>query len=207
MGLGLSLLVAVTSFLAAPSLDPDSGRDSQYLETLVFNTSLPAFIETLHSKSAMLGWFDQSSDLCSAPIIGSTGRSFDFAQACERHDFAYRNYKLLDKKYSCFVGGTVPTGCGLTNAFAPTCLLTVAHVQYGIARSVVLGRKFFSAQFVSLADCRTSSLSGQYPRELNGHYFRKKFTCFSPLAFNLCETRSFNGFARSNIFLSDVGDQ
>jgi len=43
------------------------------------------------------------------------------------------------------VGGTVPTGCGLTNAFAPTCLLTVAHVQYGIARPVVLGRKFFSA--------------------------------------------------------------
>ena len=39
MGLGLSLLVAVTSFLAAPSLDPDSGRDSQYLETLVFHTS------------------------------------------------------------------------------------------------------------------------------------------------------------------------
>ncbi len=102
MGLGLSLLVAVTSFLTAPSLDPDSGRDSQYLETLVFHTSLPAFIETLHSKSAMLGWFDQSSDLCSAPIIGSTGRSFDFTQACERHDFAYRNYKLLDKKYSCF---------------------------------------------------------------------------------------------------------
>ncbi|MBJ7426381.1 MAG: hypothetical protein JHD22_05530, partial [Ilumatobacteraceae bacterium] len=99
MGLGLSLLVAVTSFLAAPSLDPDSGRDSQYLETLVFHTSLPAFIETLHSKSAMLGWFDQSSDLCSAPVIGSTGRSFDFTQACERHDFAYRNYKLLDKKY------------------------------------------------------------------------------------------------------------
>ena len=46
-------------------------------------------------------------------------------------------------------------------------LLTVAHVQYGIARYVVLGRKFFFALFVSLTDCRTSSLSGQYPRELN----------------------------------------
>ena len=105
------------------------------------------------------------------------------------------------------VGGTVPTGCGLTNAFAPTCLLTVAHVRYGIARSVVLGRKFFFAQFVSLADCRTSSLSGQYSRELNGHYFREKFECFSPLALNLHETSSFNGFARGNILFSDVSDQ
>ncbi|MEI8391090.1 MAG: phospholipase A2 [Actinomycetes bacterium] len=102
MGFGLSLLVAVTSFLTAPSLDPNSARDSQYLETLVFNTSLPAFIEILHEYPTRLGWFDQSSDLCSAPIIGSTGRSFNFTQACERHDFAYRNYKLMDTKYSCF---------------------------------------------------------------------------------------------------------
>ena len=35
--------------------------------------------------------FDWSSDGCSAPVLGSTGRSFDFTLACNRHDFAYRN--------------------------------------------------------------------------------------------------------------------
>lgn len=34
---------------------------------------------------------DWSSDGCSAPVLGSTGRSFDFTLPCRRHDFAYRN--------------------------------------------------------------------------------------------------------------------
>jgi len=34
-------------------------------------------------------------DGCSAPVLGSTGISYDFTEACERHDFAYRNYKKL----------------------------------------------------------------------------------------------------------------
>jgi hypothetical protein len=38
---------------------------------------------------------DWSSDECSAPVVGSTGASFDFTDACLRHDFGYRNYRRL----------------------------------------------------------------------------------------------------------------
>jgi len=40
---------------------------------------------------------DFSTDGCSAPVVGSTGISFDFADACLRHDFGYRNYKDLGR--------------------------------------------------------------------------------------------------------------
>ena len=38
---------------------------------------------------------DYSTDLCSAPLVGSSGASFDFTAACLRHDFGYRNYDRL----------------------------------------------------------------------------------------------------------------
>jgi hypothetical protein len=38
---------------------------------------------------------DWSTDECSAPVVGSTGASFDFTEACLRHDFGYRNYRRL----------------------------------------------------------------------------------------------------------------
>lgn len=38
--------------------------------------------------------FDATTDGCSAPVLGSDGRSFNFRLPCERHDFAYRNYLL-----------------------------------------------------------------------------------------------------------------
>ncbi len=38
---------------------------------------------------------DYSDDECSAPVVGSKGLSFDFTEACERHDFGYRNSKRL----------------------------------------------------------------------------------------------------------------
>jgi hypothetical protein len=38
---------------------------------------------------------DYSTDLCSAPLVGSSGASFDFTEACLRHDFGYRNYDRL----------------------------------------------------------------------------------------------------------------
>jgi hypothetical protein len=38
---------------------------------------------------------DWSTNLCSAPLVGSTGASFDFTEACLRHDFGYRNYRRL----------------------------------------------------------------------------------------------------------------
>lgn len=38
---------------------------------------------------------DWTTDGCSAPVVGSSGVSFDFTDACLRHDFGYRNYKKL----------------------------------------------------------------------------------------------------------------
>src|SRR5688500_11712487 len=38
---------------------------------------------------------DYSTDECTAPVVGSSGRTFDFTEACLRHDFGYRNYGRL----------------------------------------------------------------------------------------------------------------
>jgi hypothetical protein len=59
-------------------------------ETLLFRTSLPAFVAAANSKThdVRLDW---TTDGCSAPIVQSTGRSFDFYNACRRHDFGYHN--------------------------------------------------------------------------------------------------------------------
>ena len=59
-------------------------------ETLLFRTSLPAFVAIADTAThdVRLDW---STDGCSAPIVQSTGRSFDFYNVCRRHDFGYRN--------------------------------------------------------------------------------------------------------------------
>ena len=93
--------MAVSSFLTAPSLNPDPIRDSKRLETLVFSTTLRDFVALSHQHPESDNWFDWSTDLCSAPLVGSSGRSFDFTEPCLRHDFAYRNFKLMDQRYSC----------------------------------------------------------------------------------------------------------
>jgi hypothetical protein len=62
---------------------------------LVFDTPLADFVRTATSPSRdrRLDW---RTDLCSAPVIESSGRSFDFSRACRRHDFAYRNLSRMD---------------------------------------------------------------------------------------------------------------
>ena len=59
-------------------------------ETLLFRTSISAFVNIANEQNhdVRLDW---SSDGCSAPVVHSTGRSFDFTNACRRHDFGYRN--------------------------------------------------------------------------------------------------------------------
>ena len=81
-----ALVVASTTALASPI---------EVAERLVFRTSLDAFVQTADSerRDSRLDW---STDGCSAPVIESTGRSFDFTDACRRHDFAYRNIARLD---------------------------------------------------------------------------------------------------------------
>ena len=63
--------------------------------SLVFQKSLKTFISSADraNRDQRLNW---TTDGCSAPIIGSSGRTFNFYDACRRHDFAYRNFLRLD---------------------------------------------------------------------------------------------------------------
>jgi hypothetical protein len=101
----LRLLVVATSFLAVqnpPLAHGRSGRDPaadlRHVERLLYAVPLAEFIRIVSAGDA---WFDVSTDWCSAPLVGSTGRTFDFRSACSRHDFGYRNLKLLDSRYNC----------------------------------------------------------------------------------------------------------
>ncbi len=107
------VLVAVTSILtvltpsAQPTIASLGSRESEtgYLDELMFHTSLANFIAIAADRvgpdsragDTSLDW---STDLCSAPGIRSTGRSFDFGDACRRHDFGYRNSVLLEQRWS-----------------------------------------------------------------------------------------------------------
>jgi Prokaryotic phospholipase A2 len=96
----LRVLVAVTSVLTVAS--PASAgplhtapTDLATIERLMYATPLASFVAAVgHDR-----WFDWSTDLCSAPLVGNTGRSFNFTNACRRHDFGYRNLQLVDRSY------------------------------------------------------------------------------------------------------------
>lgn len=103
----LRVLVAVTIVLtatiastataaAAPVHDP--GTDLLRVELLLYSTSMGDFVAVATRGDV---WLDMTTDFCSAPLVGTTGRSFDFHGPCRRHDFGYRNLKLLDRRYSC----------------------------------------------------------------------------------------------------------
>lgn len=79
---------------ACLSVSPSSRPPQDVARSLVFDRSLSAFIATADSRDRdpRLDW---STDGCSAPVVGSTGRTFDFYDACRRHDFAYRNFRTL----------------------------------------------------------------------------------------------------------------
>jgi Prokaryotic phospholipase A2 len=84
-----SILVAAC-MSAAPPPAPDV-----VARALVFNKSLVTFIKIADSdtRDARLTW---TTDGCSVPVLGSTGRTFNFFNACRRHDFAYRNLRKID---------------------------------------------------------------------------------------------------------------
>ncbi|MGD9999149.1 MAG: phospholipase A2 [Ilumatobacteraceae bacterium] len=98
----LSVLVAVTSFLtvsspaSAGSAHTATG-DLAYIRRELYSVSITQF--TADANSTGDRWFDWSTDWCSAPLVGSTGRSFDFRASCRRHDFGYRNLQLLERRY------------------------------------------------------------------------------------------------------------
>ena len=74
-----------------------SAPDRGIVDRLVFDTPLKRFrIERTRAKR-IHRWLITSTDGCSAPIVGSSGRSFNFRLACERHDLAYANYSVLSR--------------------------------------------------------------------------------------------------------------
>jgi hypothetical protein len=102
MGPILTILVAVTSVLTAPSITvAEPSITAGRVEVLMFRTPIDSFVATSRSPRPIDRTLDWNTDQCSAPLIGSTGRSFDFTAACLRHDFGYRNYKMLDRTYNC----------------------------------------------------------------------------------------------------------
>ena len=106
MGIAQTALVAVSSFLTVIAslvtvAEPNQNRDLTYIESIAFNISLRDFDRSRFIWRRQQPWFDWTTDGCSVPIVGSEGRSFNFASACRRHDFGYRNLKLLDRRYNC----------------------------------------------------------------------------------------------------------
>ena len=105
----LAVLVAVTSFLTvllpdtghaspAPARHPrDAASEWTFVQRELFGINLTQFVAD--ARAALDPRFDWSTDYCSAPILGDTGLSFNFRNPCRRHDFGYRNLKLLDRRY------------------------------------------------------------------------------------------------------------
>ena len=100
-----AVLVAVTSVLtvvtpAAAGRQPNAAHsasiDCAYVLHEVYEVPLRDFVATVTIGDR---WFDWSSDGCSAPLVGDTGLSFNFRDPCRRHDFGYRNLKLIDMRY------------------------------------------------------------------------------------------------------------
>lgn len=103
MGIVLSMLVAVTSVMPAqlPPVALTVKQPNPLLSNIdavrhiEFDLDIVTFTRQRFALRRQYPNLDWSNDGCSAPIIGSEGRSFDFRTACDRHDFGYRNFKKL----------------------------------------------------------------------------------------------------------------
>ena len=99
----LSVLVAVTSFLTAPSPASAGSVHSATADLAYIQRDAVRRVDRPTSPAAANAtgdrWFDWTTDWCSAPLVGSSGRSFDFHAPCRRHDFGYRNLRLLERRY------------------------------------------------------------------------------------------------------------
>jgi hypothetical protein len=103
MGIVLSMLVAVTSVLPA-QLPPvalaitqpnPALSDIDAVRHIEFDLDIVTFTRQRFSLRRQYPALDWTTDGCSAPIVGSEGKSFNFRSACDRHDFGYRNFKNL----------------------------------------------------------------------------------------------------------------
>ena len=108
----IAVLVAVTSVLTVVSPASAGPRslhghiptprghsavsDWAFVRHELFDLPLGRFIADAATADR---WFDWSTDFCSAPLLGNTGHSYNFRNACRRHDFGYRNLRLLEHRY------------------------------------------------------------------------------------------------------------
>jgi len=94
-----TVLFSVATVVAPPpgALPPghDPSADAVVVSQLVFGTDLDAFVKGRGAARRLHPHLDWTTDGCSAPVVGSSGRSFNFRSACVRHDFAYRNFARL----------------------------------------------------------------------------------------------------------------
>lgn len=86
-------IMPVRQAIATPSID-----ELHVVDHLVFSAPLQSFRRDRARAKRRHPWLTATTDGCSAPLIGSTGASFNFRLACERHDFAYANYPLLMRR-------------------------------------------------------------------------------------------------------------
>ncbi len=105
MRLRLALLVAVTSVLTVVSpaaagprnaLVHTAAGDFSFVQHELYDLSMRDFLTAIATGDR---WYDWSNDGCSAPLVGDTGVSFNFRNPCVRHDFGYRNLKLLERRW------------------------------------------------------------------------------------------------------------
>jgi Prokaryotic phospholipase A2 len=117
MRVHLAVLVAVTSLLTVLSPAPTGSAsestatsppeavhsatsDLAEVKRIMYTLTLDEFVAAADAGASVIdSWFDWTTDWCSAPLVGSTGRSFDFSQPCRRHDFGYRNLQLIEQRY------------------------------------------------------------------------------------------------------------
>ena len=83
---------AAASGPSVPLTDP--ALTEQELLDMALEASLDDF-QAIRDSANHDPRMDYSDDGCSAPVVGSSGPWFHFREACERHDFGYRNSKRL----------------------------------------------------------------------------------------------------------------
>jgi len=103
-GVALGVAPSTASALPPPPTlppPPSPASDWAAVAALAFDTTNAEFshIAADATDTRHLRRLDWSTDLCSAPLIGNTGRSFDFTASCRRHDFGYRNLHLLERRW------------------------------------------------------------------------------------------------------------
>lgn len=97
----LAVFIASAMVFPTEAASALPAKDIDRIQALVFQVPLPVFLESAQRQIPSDRAFDWSSDLCSAPLVGSVGRSYDFRGPCRRHDFAYRNFKKADWVKKC----------------------------------------------------------------------------------------------------------